>query len=49
MGDVGRGGANTWIVVMFGKRGEETKSEVRCSALEGDKPVRESQNPVSPT
>lgn len=49
VGDVGRGGANTCIVVMAGKRGKETKSKVHCSALEGDKPVREFQNPVSPT
>lgn len=48
MGDAGRGGANTCIVVMAGKRGKETKSEVHCSALDGDKPVRELRNPVSP-
>lgn len=47
VGDAGRRGANTCIVVMAGKRGKETKSEVHCSALEGDKPVRELRNPVS--
>ena len=49
MGDVGRGGANTCIVVLVGKRGKKTKFEVHGSAHEGDSPVREFQSPISPT
>lgn len=33
MGDVGRDGANTSIVVVVGKRRGETKSEVHCPAM----------------